>query len=161
LGLFHTENIENECITKNLIYEQLTVDNVKPTDKLRVMSAISSSNILTCVPNEELFISALQRNLSITLGNKTIKRGKLMLYKKQHYNIQLTLVNSKLNRENFEIPIPFSVEFHSDENLIFLDYRITTLTGNDTQMETFLRNHRVKGIEPSQYFDKILTIKIE
>lgn len=125
------------------------------------MSAISSSNILTCVPNEELFISALQRNLSITLGNKIIKKGKLMLYKKQHYNIQLTLVNSKLNRENFEIPIPFSVEFHSDENLIFLDYRINTLTGNDTQMETFLRNHRVKGIEPSQYFDKILTIKIE
>jgi hypothetical protein len=125
------------------------------------MSNISSANILTCVPNEELFMAALQRNLLITLGNKPIKKGKLMLYKKQHYNIQLTLINSKQNKENFEIPIPFSVEFHAEESLMFLDYRIATLTGNDTQMETFLRNHRVKGIEPSQYFDKILTIKIE
>ena len=125
------------------------------------MSNVASSNILTCIPNEGLFINALQRNLHITLGNKFIKRGKLIIYKKQHYNIQLTIINNKQNKENFELPIPFSIEYHAEENLIFFDYRIISLTGNDKTMESFLTNYRIKGIEPSQYFNKILTIKVQ
>ena len=125
------------------------------------MSNIASSNVLTSIPHEELFIDTLQRNLVITLGNKVVKRGKLIIYKKQHYNIQLTLLNSKQNKENFEMPIPFLVEHHPDENLIFLDYRISSLTGNDKDMKQFLLNYRVKGIKPSQYFNKILTLKVE
>jgi len=90
-----------------------------------------------------------------------IKRGKFIIYKKQHYNIQLTLLNSKKNKENFEVPIPFLVEYYPDEKLIFLDYRISSLTGNDKEMKKFLLNYRVKGIEPSQYFNRILTIKVD
>jgi hypothetical protein len=47
------------------------------------------------------FTDFLQRNLTFTIGNKTIKKGKLIIYRKSHFCIQFVLANSKNNKESF------------------------------------------------------------
>lgn len=99
---------------------------------------------------ETFFENCLQREMSFSINNKITKKGRLFLYKKQHYFIQLSLINDKNIRENFEIPIPFDVEFHFQDNLAYFDYRMTALK---LERAPFI----VKKIT-SNFFNKILEI---
>lgn len=75
----------------------------------------------------ELLAFCLQKELVLSVSNKVLKRGKLILFKRVHFFIQLTFMNSKGTQENIEIPIPFAVEDHLTEGLLFFDYRIQAL----------------------------------
>lgn len=121
------------------------------------------TDVLNYILSEDILTTSLQKQFTFTLKNKVIKRGKLILFKKVHYHLQLTLLNNKGNKENFEIPIPFKTEYHhsKDENVLYFDYRISTLSGNDKKIEKVLNEYRIKNIEPSQYFNSILEIIIK
>jgi hypothetical protein len=107
---------------------------------------------LNQVPGEPFLISCLQKNVLFSINNKTIKKGKLLLFRKAHYFIQLCLATEKNARENMEIPIPFSLECHEDEQLLYFDYR--------------LRSLNVEFLPPlpekvsSIYFNKILEMQV-
>jgi len=62
-------------------------------------------------PGEVFFAKYLQQTLSLTLGKKHIKTGKLIIFKRAHYLLQLTFQNSRNNLENIEIPFQFSTEY--------------------------------------------------
>jgi len=111
-------------------------------------------------PGEVFFAKYLQQTLSLTLGKKHIKTGKLIIFKRAHYLLQLTFQNSRNNLENIEIPFPFSTEYYPAENMIFFDYRIKTLSNNNPDLEHYLKNFKIKNITPSQYYDKILEINV-
>jgi len=110
-------------------------------------------------PGEAYFTKSLQNNLVFTLGKKTIKQGRLILFKQAHFYIQLTLLSNKNVKEILEIPIPFYVEDYPLENLIYFDYRFRALAGNDSELSEHLQKVTIKNINPSQYYNKILEIK--
>ena len=104
------------------------------------------------VPGEHFLIPWLQKHITFSIGGKSVKKGKLLLFRRIHYYIQIALMTDKNTRENFEIPIPFRVESHDDDGLLFFDYRISSLN--------------VESLPPipdrvsSSYFNKILEMSV-
>jgi hypothetical protein len=107
---------------------------------------------------EDYFSTHLQSPLCFTLGKKVIREGKLIIFKRSHYFFQITLLNIKNQTECFEIPLPFKVEHHPEENLLYFDYRIKSLSKGDVELENNLLQSIGKS-SPSQFFDKILEIQ--
>jgi hypothetical protein len=107
---------------------------------------------------ENYFSTHLQSLLSFTLGKRVIREGKLIIFKRSHYFFQITILNSKNQTECFEIPLPFKVEHHPDENLLYFDYRIRSLSKGDSELEKNLLQSTNKS-SPSQFFNKILEIQ--
>lgn len=120
---------------------------------------INVSNIyLEALPGEEFFTENLQTNLSFNLGSKTIRKGKLILFKRSHFFIQISLLSHKGVHETFEIPVPFKVEYHPQDNLVYFDYRLNALAGNDGELKDLIDQQAFKN-NSSQYFNKILEIQ--
>jgi hypothetical protein len=113
---------------------------------------VSSSLSLDQIPGEPFLITLLQKNINFLINNKVVRKGKLLLFKRAHYFIQIALASEKGNRENFEIPIPFKVENYSDEGLLYFDYRIKSLEVDVLP--------RIPEKVSSMYYDKILEIQI-
>lgn len=102
------------------------------------------------VPGEQYLVPWLQKQVCFSIGDKVVKKGRLILFRRIHYYIQIALMTDKSTRENFEIPIPFNVESHKDDGLLYFDYRISSLN-----LDT------LPPIPPkvsSSYFNKILEI---
>jgi hypothetical protein len=116
--------------------------------------------LLEEIPGEELLTSVLQQELSFTLNNKNIKTGKLILFKRVHYHIVLTLQNTKRGTENFEIPIPFKTESCLEDNIFYFDYRIKTFSFKNIDIERRLKNLKIKNVDPSIFYNNILQITI-
>ena len=112
---------------------------------------ISSTIHLDQVPGEPFLVSCLQKHLNFSINGKTIKKGKLILFRRVHYYVQIALMTDKNVRENFEIPIPFKVENYLDEGLLYFDYRLNSL---ETE-ELPIIPEKVSSI----YFNKILEIQ--
>jgi hypothetical protein len=113
------------------------------------------------IPGEQYLVDALQCDLTFQLGKKQIKKGKLILFRRAHFHIIFTMLNSKNNKENFEIPIPYKIEYHPDEKIIYYDYRLKTLAGLNSEIEDRLGRVKIRGTEPSQYYNKIIEIAIK
>ena len=104
------------------------------------------------VPGEPFLLKCLQKQISFTLGNKVIKKGKLLLFRRVHYYIQISLMSDKNIRESFEIPIPFRVENYEDDGLLYFDYRLASLNVSNLP-------HLPSKIT-SSYFNKILELTV-
>ena len=124
------------------------------------MSTISvASTYLESLPGEEFLSRSLQMPVRFMLGQKLVKHGKLVLYKRVHYYLQITLQSVKLSKETFEIPIPFRVEEYLSEGLMYFDYRLSSLAGIDKNLFDRLKETKIKNTSPSQYYDRILEIQ--
>ena len=79
------------------------------------------------VPGEQFFVNTLQKPIALSVKGKTFKRGRLLLFRRAHYYIQLSLETLRNSRENVDIPIPFNVECYEKEGLMYFDYRVGSL----------------------------------
>lgn len=104
------------------------------------------------IPGEKFLTYCLQKNINFCINNKSLKRGRLLLFKRFHYFIQISLLSERGLRENFDIPIPFKLETHKEEGLMYYDYRLKSLEVDYVPM--------IKEKVSSIYFDKILEIQI-
>lgn len=104
------------------------------------------------IPGEQFLVQCLQKNISFSINNRTIKRGRLLLFRRFHYFIQIALLTEKGTRENFDVPIPFKIEDYLDEGLIYFDYRLKSLEVDILP----IISEKVSSI----YFDKILEIQV-
>jgi hypothetical protein len=120
-----------------------------------------TSTYLESIPGETFFTKALQSPISFVLGSKIIKQGKLLIFKQAHYYIQITIQNTRNQKETFEIPIPFKTEEYVHEGLIYFDYRVKSLVGKDEELCYRLSRAKIKNTTPSQYYNKILEIKTQ
>jgi hypothetical protein len=120
-----------------------------------------ASTYLEELPGETFLTRHLQSSIKFTLGEKVIKEGRLVLFKRAHYYLNITLFTSKNNKESFEIPIPFRVEEYFYEGLAFFDYRLQGLLGLKSEFNEKLSKVRIKNINPCQYYNKILEIKAQ
>jgi hypothetical protein len=62
-----------------------------------------------------------------------------------------------LETEKFEIPVPYGVEPHFNEGLMYFDYRIKTLAHNNPDIENYLKIYTRKSGK-NKFWDSILTI---
>jgi len=118
-----------------------------------------ASTFLEEIPGETFLQRHLQNPIKFILGHKIIKQGRLVLFKRAHYYLHITLLTSKSNKESFEIPIPFKVEEYVHEGLAYFDYRLQGLCGLDEEINNKLSKAKIKNINPSQYYNKILEIQ--
>ena len=114
---------------------------------------INIQDFISCeIPGESFLIKCLQQQVKFSLNNRAIKQGKLLLFCKAHYYIQLSISTDKSARENFEVPFPFQVEIHENEGLMYFDYRLSSLG------TSVIPSPRKKI--SSSYYDKILEMQV-
>ena len=118
-----------------------------------------ASTFLEEIPGEAYLQRHLQTPIKFTLGHKVVKQGRLVLFKRAHYYLHITLLTSKSNKESFEIPIPYKVEEYPHEGLAYFDYRLQGLCGLNEELNLRLGKVKIKNINPSQYYNKILEIQ--
>lgn len=99
----------------------------------------------------------LQKNLTLELNKKIYKQGKLILFYQKNFYLTFVMDTVKKNKEKVEIPIPFEHEIHEDDNLIYFDYRIKTLSKHAPEIETNLIVYPTK-VAGNKFWDTILTI---
>ena len=116
------------------------------------MSTIDNTDIEVCLKG------ILQRKIKINLKNKQIKKGKLILFKQNNYHLELTIKREDGDLKKFEIPIPFKVEQHNDEGLVYFDYRFATLGQGNNELLNILRKLPKEG--NSKFYDQILEIEV-
>lgn len=102
------------------------------------------------IPGEEFLLKLLQVPLTFSINGKIIKKGKLLLFRRYHYCLQLTIATAKKANEHFDIPIPFRVENHLEDGLLYFDYRDCNITKLKPEPKT----------TKSQFFNNILEISL-
>ena len=120
---------------------------------------INVSNIfLDQIPGEDFFTKNLQNQIGFNLGSKTIRKGRLIIFKRSHFYIQISLLSSKNSIETFEVPIPFKTEYYPEENLMYFDYRLDSLVEGDEDTQDLV-HYQISKNSPSHYLNKILEIQ--
>lgn len=106
---------------------------------------------------EDIFKSLLQKNIEIVLKNKTIKRGRLIIFRHIGCFIRLE-IQTATKQDHIEIPFPYVVESKLDMQQFIFDYRMISLADGD--MNTFKLLQNQKQINDNKYYDRVLTINI-
>ena len=106
---------------------------------------------------EEVCKFLLQKNISLEFNNKIFKQGRLILFSQKNFYLTFLLNNSKKKDDKIEIPIPYDIESHMDENLIYFDYRIKTLAKFAPEVENYLKIYNSNSSK-NKFWDTILTI---
>jgi len=99
----------------------------------------------------------LQKNITIDIKNKPYKQGKLLLFYQRNFYLTFVMDTIKKLKEKIEIPIPYEIEIHEDEQLVYFDYRIKTLAKHAPEIETNLLVYP-KKITGNKFWDSILLI---
>jgi hypothetical protein len=99
----------------------------------------------------------LQKNLTLELNKKIHKQGKLILFYQKNFYLTFVMDTAKKAREKIEIPIPFEIETHEDEDLVYFDYRIKTLAKHAPEIINHLVVYPAK-VAGNKFWDTILTI---
>lgn len=106
---------------------------------------------------DTLLKNLLQKKIYLEIDKKVFKSGKVLLYSQKYFYISFVLHTDKKKKEKIDIPIPFNVEYHKDDNLIYFDYRIITLAHSNKELLKILQKLIVVK---NKFINKILTISI-
>jgi len=106
---------------------------------------------------EESCKTLLQKDLSFEIKNKTIKRGKVVLFFQRNFHIVFVLDTDKAKRDKIELPIPFKIEHHDSDGLVYFDYRVATFSKMFPECQPYLTFYTQK-VAKSKYYDSILSI---
>ena len=112
---------------------------------------------ITKTPLEDACKFLLQKNLTLELGNKTFKQGKLILFYQKNFYLTFLMDTVKKQREKIEIPIPYDVEIHEADDLVYFDYRLKTLAKHAPEIEMYLKVYSSKKTS-NKFWNTILTI---
>ena len=119
----------------------------------------AATAVLDAFPGEEFLTNALQNQLNFLINGKIIKRGRLLHFRKHHFCIIITILSTKNNTENIEIPLPFQAEIHDEDgkDLAYFDYRMSTIIKGGKSHPSFKKI--MEGMATKNtYFNKILEI---
>jgi hypothetical protein len=112
---------------------------------------------ITKTPIEEACKFLLQKTMTFELGNKIFKKGKLILFYQKNFYLTFIINSVKNSKEKLEIPIPYDVEIHAEDNLVYFDYRLKTLAKHAPEVENYLKVYSSKNTS-NKFWNVILTI---
>ena len=98
----------------------------------------------------------LQTNITFCLENKTLKKGRLILFCIKDFFCVFTLISAEKNNKKiiFEIPYPFSLQ--QNENKAVFDYSLTTFSRNNLNLESLVK--RINTKKPSKFYNRKVII---
>ena len=106
---------------------------------------------LECIKN------LLLKQVVFMLGEKTVRRGKLILFTHDEYYVKFMLQTNKNINKNYEIPYPYRV-LHGDDFVKF-SYTISDLCKeNEKKIEFVEQNTSIENV--NKLHDMLLTISI-
>ena len=107
---------------------------------------------------EAAIIKVLQNNVTFTLENKIVKKGKLILFCIKDFFCVFTLVCSDRGNKKiiYEIPYPFAMNV-TRERIVF-DYTVLSFCKNNKTIDSLMRKLNI--CKPSKYYNKRLTITL-
>jgi hypothetical protein len=115
---------------------------------------------------EDILKKYFQKKVSLIIDGEEIKSGTFLLYVltiySNNYFIEFHIKTDK-KIEILKVPYPFLSEEHENENLVFFDYRLSTLCRNKKKVVEKLMNC-IEGIsthKDNKFFNKILELKFE
>lgn len=112
--------------------------------------------VITDTDLEDVLKNLLQRQLTLSLNNKTWREGKLLLFKQSGFYLEFIINSKKKSRERFEIPIPFCINTLSKNHLQF-NYKLTSLSGKNDKLLRMLKE--IKPLGKSKFYDNVLEVK--
>lgn len=123
-------------------------------------------NLLTCSEKiEKIFEKYFQKNVSLCIKDEVLKRGKFLLIRNQvignNYYYEMIIERSR-KLDVVKIPYPFNIEEHDKDDLIFLDYRLSSLfvpKDHIDDLDKFIENYNIKNT--NKFFDNILEMRFE
>lgn len=104
---------------------------------------------------ENNFKDFLLNNVNFVINEKIIKKGKLINLSVKDFFIIFQLEIPKGGIKSFEIPYPFGIT--SKKTFVSFDYRLSTLTQNDTYKFVKARNFKPK--KNSKFYDVRMLMK--
>lgn len=108
---------------------------------------------------ENVLKQMLQRYLTVHKDKRIIKRGKLILFKQNNFNIDLHLiVPKKPNPIIYSLPIPFDTLIKNSKNVLF-DYRLNSLVRNNVNMYNKLIH--IIPAKKSKFYNTEIYIEME
>lgn len=115
---------------------------------------------------ERIFEKYFQKTICLSIRDEHIKRGKFLLIKNciigNNYFFELTIERSK-KLDLLRLPYPFLIEEYPEENLMYMDYRISALVKNKKNLlddvASLVKKIDVKN--PNKLFNNILQISFE
>lgn len=113
---------------------------------------------MTSVEQIEAHVNKLlQRNISFHLENKTLKKGKLILFSVKDFFCVFTLLCEEKNNKKIivELPYPFNLNF--DSNRIIFDYTVDSFCKHNSQLYNMFK--KVNITKPSKMFNKKVIVK--
>jgi hypothetical protein len=101
----------------------------------------------------------LQKTIRFTINNQIHKEGKFILYTHGYFSLNFNIKNYRKNKiEIIKLPLPFNYELHTEDELLYFDYRLRTFIKEHKDIENCIKNIKNKVL--SRYYDKILTIEV-
>jgi hypothetical protein len=121
---------------------------------------------LTCSEKiEKVFEKYFQKTISLCIKDEVLKKGKFLLIRNQvignNYYYDIVIEKSK-KLDTVKIPYPFNLEEYETDNIIFLDYRLSSLFNNidyKQDLEKWIKNSDIKNT--NKFFHNILEIRFE
>lgn len=99
------------------------------------------------------FKSLLQRNVQLTLKNKSFKKGRLINFKLSGCYVSFVVLTEK-KRETFEIPFPFAIKQKNDT--VVFDYTLESLSEQDYDLLVNLKT--VSQVKKCKFYNALFTI---
>jgi hypothetical protein len=100
----------------------------------------------------------LQRNISFHIENKTLKKGKLILFSIKDFFCIFTLLCEEKNNKKIILELPYPFEFDHHPSKIVFDYTIDTFCKHNNSLYTTYKKLNI--IKPSKLFNKKLIVKL-
>ena len=98
----------------------------------------------------------LQKDVVFMLGQKSVRKGKLMLYNMNDYYVKFVIRTNKNINKTYEVPYPYQVT--SDDTHVRFSYTIEDLCrGNMLKHDKIMGRY---GSAVNKFFDKRLTISV-
>ena len=99
----------------------------------------------------------LQRDIKLTINNKVLREGKLILFNLRDYYIECTLINKNNQQKVYEIPVPFDIDIQSKH--ILFNYGIKQVAKRDVENIVTIKMLSSNIGKKSKFYDNTLTIE--
>jgi len=97
----------------------------------------------------------LQQNIKISINNKFVKTGKLILFAIKDFYLIFTLHTQHV-KKIVEIPYPY--DFYMKDNKVILSYLVNKFSANITEVENYIKLLSPK--KPNKFFNTCAEISI-
>lgn len=114
---------------------------------------------------EKILRQHFQKDITLLVDNIEYKKGKFIVAQStllsNNYYFEFHIKTDK-KIEAVRVPYPFDVEYYSDENLIYFDYRIQSMTKNN-ELSKILEgfSETQEGFSQNKLYNKILEIEFK